>query len=228
MPRLRQSRLLQVLLVQGLLPRGVLPRGVLLGGLLLGGLVLPGAAPLAQPAATGQPPTGQPPAGQPQAEPGDAPEAPVMVTGLRLEIVERGIYTTSSGTIRQMPNGIGENLVDEVELERSTTAIPARPGVSFGFEFLVHGRPAGTPMELTTTVVFPPPGLTPPGASQPVTASTTPMVVEVGAPGAVYRGYTFDYEWEVAPGPWRFEVRAGDRLLAVQSFIITSESSLRR
>ena len=195
-----------------------MPRARLL--LLLFGLLLPvaGPAPAAEPEAR-DPATEQQP---PEAPP------PVRIYGLRLEIVERGTYVTSTGTIRQMPNGIGENLVDEVELERSTTAIPARPGVSFGFEFLVHGQPAGTPIELTTTVLFPPPGLLPPGAAEPVVSSTTPMLVEVGAPGAVYRGYTFDYDWEVVPGPWRFEVRAGDRLLAVQSFIVTSESSLRR
>ena len=179
--------------------------------------------------------------GQPSERPGDKPadapatpeqtppaEPPVQVTGLRVEIVERGLYQTSTGVVRQMPNGIGENLVDAIELERSTTHIPARPGVSFGLEFVVHGRPPGTLLELTTTVVFPSPGLHPPGQPEPVPASTTPMVVEVGSPNAIYRGYTFDFDWEVAPGPWRFEIRAGDRLLAVQSFIITSESSWRK
>ncbi len=160
---------------------------------------------------------------QPQAPAGPA------VTGLRVEIVERGLYQTNApGQVRQMPNGIGENLVESVELMRSTTAIPARPGVSFGFEFVLHGQPAGTELELTTTVVFPPPGLRPPGAAGPVASSTTPMTVRLGEQGAVYRGYTFDYEWEVAPGPWRFEVRLGERILAVQSFVVTSESGFSK
>jgi hypothetical protein len=193
--------------------------------LLLAGLLL-----LAAPAGWAQNGPADQPAGKPTEEPAAplAPEPPVQVTGLRVEIVERGLYQTSTGVIRQMPNGIGENLVDAIELERSTTHIPARPGVSFGLEFLVHGRPPGTALELTTTVVFPAPGLYPPGMPGPVASSTTPMVVEVGAPGAIYRGYTFDYDWEVAPGPWRFEIRLGDRLLAVQSFIVTSESSWRK
>ncbi len=185
--------------------------------LLLFGLLLAAApAPAQQAPAPAEKPA--------EAEQAPTPEPPVQVFGLRVEIVERGLYQTSTGVIRQMPNGIGENLVDAVELERSTTHIPARPGVSFGLEFVVHGRPAGTMLELTTTVVFPPPGLHPPGQPAPVASSTTPMVVEVGSDGAIYRGYTFDYDWEVAPGPWRFEIRLGDRLLAVQSFVITSES----
>ncbi len=201
--------------------RPTLPRlALLLAGLLL----------LAAPAGWAQNGPADQPADKPTEEPAAplAPEPPVQVTGLRVEIVERGLYQTSTGVIRQMPNGIGENLVDAIELERSTTHIPARPGVSFGLEFLVHGRPPGTALELTTTVVFPAPGLYPPGMPGPVAASTTPMVVEVGAPGAIYRGYTFDYDWEVAPGPWRFEIRLGDRLLAVQSFIVTSESNWRK
>ena len=155
----------------------------------------------------------------------DAPREAVVVSGLRIEIVERGIYETAPGVTRPMPNGIGENTVEAVELVRSTTAIPARPGMSFGFEFILHGRPAGAEVALTTTVHFPPPGLSPPGMPGPVASSTVPMVLPVGTGAAIYRGYTFDEEWEVAPGPWRFEIRAGDRILAVQSFIITQESA---
>jgi hypothetical protein len=152
------------------------------------------------------------------------PEPPVLVTGLRVEIIDRGIYTTVSGATRIMPNGIGEATVEELQLEHSTTAIPARPGISFGFEFTVHGRPPGTLVELTATVIFPPPGLTPPGRSAPVASSGSPMVVVIGEGAVTYRGYTFDYEWETVPGVWRFEVRIGDRLLAVQSFTVTNES----
>ncbi len=199
-------------------PRLALPRLTLL---LLGLLLLTGPAAWAD-----KDPSDKP--AEEQATPAEPPPPPVQVTGLRVEIVERGLYQTSTGVIRQMPNGIGENLVDAIELERSTTHIPARPGVSFGLEFIVHGRPPGTALELNTTVVFPAPGLHPPGQPAPVASSTTPMVVEVGSPAPIYRGYTFDYDWEVAPGPWRFEIRAGDRLLAVQSFIITSESSFRK
>lgn len=166
----------------------------------------------------------QGPAPAPPQEQEAPPEPPVVVTGLRVEIVDRGIYTTVSGATRQMPNGIGEATVEELQIERSTTAIPARPGLSFGFEFVVHGRPPGTLVELTTTVVFPAPGLTPPGRSAPVAMSASPMTVSIGEGAVTYRGYTFDYEWETVPGVWRFEVRAGDRLLAVQSFTVTSES----
>lgn len=165
-----------------------------------------------------------------RAQPGPPPEPPpVIVSGLRIEIIERGIYNTApAGVTRQLPNGIGESLIDAVELERSTVHIPARPGLSFGFEFVVHGQPRGVALELTTTVVFPEPGLLPPGQTERVRSSTMPMVAQVGEPGAVYRGYSFDEEWEVAPGPWRFEIRAGERLLAVQTFIITSESAYHR
>jgi hypothetical protein len=208
-------------------PRLTLPRPTLRHlALLLAGLLLAGQ-PLSGPGALAEKDPSDKPAEE-AAPPAETAPPPIQVTGLRVEIVERGLYQTSTGVIRQMPNGIGENLVDAIDLERSTTHIPARPGVSFGLEFVVHGRPPGTALELTTTVVFPPPGLHPPGMPGPVPSSTTPMVVEVGSPAPIYRGYTFDYEWEVAPGPWRFEIRAGDRLLAVQSFIITSESSFRK
>jgi hypothetical protein len=163
---------------------------------------------------------------EPQAE--DKPPPSDPWPELRVEIVERGLYNTQPGTTRLLPSGLGENIVEAAELERSTTAIPARPGISFGFEFTVQGEPRGAELELTTIVVFPPPGLLPPGASEPVTSSAMPMRVRLGGHGLHYRGYTFDYDWEVAPGPWRFELRAGDRLLAVQSFVVTQESSLRR
>jgi Domain of unknown function (DUF3859) len=156
---------------------------------------------------------------------GGAPASPI--SDVRVEILERGLYNTVPGTTRMMPDGLGETIVEAVELERSTTAIPARPGISFGFEFQLHGQP-GAELDLTTTVVFPPPGLTPPGATTPVLSSSLPMRVRLGGNGVFYRGYTFDQEWEVAPGPWRFELRAGGRLLAVQNFIITQESRFRR
>ncbi len=127
-------------------PHAPLPRLTLLVGLLLA--AAPVAAPVVAPAWAQKAPTAKPaeaPAERiPPAAETPPPEPPVQIIGLRVEIVERGLYQTSTGTIRQMPNGIGENLVDAVELERSTTHIPARPGVSFGLEFVVHGRPAGT------------------------------------------------------------------------------------
>ena len=172
-------------------------------------------------------PAGADPVKEPEVKEEAAPEEPVVVTGLRIEIVERGLYSAASGETRMLPNGIGENTVLDLALERSTVHIPARPGVSFGFEFVVHGQPRGTPIQLSATVIFPPPGLLPPGQPAPVAFSTTPMVVEVGAPDPVYRGYTFDYEWEVVPGPWRFEIRAGDRVVAVQTFLVTQESTFR-
>ncbi len=153
--------------------------------------------------------------------------AAVPLEALRVEILDRGLFEVVSGQITTLPNGLGRSELADAELVHSTTAIPARPGVSFGMIYRVHGRPRGATVRLATTIRFPPPGLLPPGQAAPVDEMTIEGEVRLGTDLQSAHVYTFDHEWEVAPGPWRFEVRYGDRLLAVQSFIVTQESSLR-
>lgn len=177
-------------------------------------LALPAALLLASAVPAQKPPSGGAPA------PGPAP-APAPAAGPQLEVVRFGLYQLQAGGTRRGPDGISHAEVREVRLLESTTRVPARIGVHFGAEYLLRGKP-GRSVVLETATVFPPPGLRPPG--QPaVRASSSEVTVELGNPEPIYRGWSFDEQWELVPGTWTMEFRLDGRLIGQVQFEVVAE-----
>lgn len=136
----------------------------------------------------------------------------------RVEIADFGIYTIgektkSTGAFNTAAGTV--NGVSHIRLAETTTTIPARLGVHFGFRYKIIGPENGI-AKLTMVTLIPDPGI-----RNPNTGRTTMRneYVEAKAIGSTqYTGYTFDNPWEIVLGTWTKEIWDGDRKLAAQSF----------
>ena len=107
------------------------------------------------------------------------------------------------------------------KLALSTTTIPLKSGVSFGFEYRINGAPDGAGVTIRDVLHYPEPGGTPPG-------STARLLVAPSDDNAlINRGffeiYTLEEPWELLPGEWRFELWFGDRELCSQEFTLVAQ-----
>ncbi len=132
-------------------------------------------------------------------------------------IIEHGIYTAETIRTEHMSNGFDTNVVRNICHVATTTSVPARLGVQFGFRFRVDGAPLGSVVELRRVTRFPTP-TKPPGAAAPVSNSQDMFTVKIGTTS--YVGFGFDHSWEVASGLWSLELWPGNRLLVQEKFDI--------
>jgi hypothetical protein len=154
-------------------------------------------------------------------KPGTPAAPPPAAAAISAEIVAFGLFDLEVEETQPGQGGIGSQVVRDVRVLRQTDKIPGELGLHFGIQYVVRGGKPGQPLALRLVSIFPPAGLQPPG--QPVVRQTSSeAVAEGGNTDPLYHGYSFDEAWEIVPGRWRFEVRAGDRLLAAQDFIVAA------
>jgi hypothetical protein len=142
-----------------------------------------------------------------------------------IEIIEPGIYDAALSTRTDAPDSaIGtRSYIDALHKATSvTTTIHPRPGLHFGFRFLIVGEPLGRQVTLDLVTNFPAPGLHQPGSAQAVQRDGYVQTARLGSESFI--GYTFDEAWEMVPGVWKFEIwdQSSNRKLAEQSFTVTS------
>ncbi len=137
----------------------------------------------------------------------------------RIEIVEAGIYRAETDAIERAPGtATGKrNILSDTELVALTTRIPAKIGVHFGMRYRPVGQPKGASVRLISVTQYPAPGLKNPDTGAVKTRGDNMLFATVGAIN--YRGYVFEYDWEMVPGIWTFELWDGaKRKLASQAF----------
>jgi hypothetical protein len=139
----------------------------------------------------------------------------------RVEIVEWGIFRHEQTGVRAAPlAATGKtNLVTNVRIQHVTTTIPALVGMKFGFRFTVVGSPPGALVNLKCVTRFPSQGLTNPQKGKTFSSSEFHSSAVIGV--TTYRGYGFDYDWEVEPGPRTLEIWHNGRKLAEKTFMVT-------
>jgi hypothetical protein len=147
---------------------------------------------------------------------------PAVPTIERVDITEFGIYTTSTQNKQPAP-GTAAGALDEesnIALQQSTTTLPARLGVEFGFRYKVVGPTPGA-VNLKNITVIPPPGIRNPTTGNITLTSVFNQDRNVG--GEYYRLYHMTEPWEVVPGVWRLELWDGDHSLASQAFLLVKK-----
>jgi hypothetical protein len=139
----------------------------------------------------------------------------------RVEIVEWGIFQHEQMGVTPAPlAATGKtNLVTNVRIQQVTTTIPALVGMKFGFRFTVVGSPAGALVNLKCITRFPSQGIANPHTGKRFSTSEFHSTAITGV--TTYRGYGFDYDWEVEPGPWTLEIWHEGRKLAEKTFMVT-------
>src|ERR1043166_7309342 len=125
----------------------------------------------------------------------------VSVTGA--SITEVGIYTARVIKKFDVPGVTGRTNegLDSFKLVQATTNVPARIGTRFGFRYTIRGTPSNAPIVLTMVGEHPP-------YKNPETGKTeTRDQYELQSwIGQTYTSYSFDHEWELIPGKFKFEV----------------------
>lgn len=137
-----------------------------------------------------------------------------------VEIVEYGLYTAEvTGQLRDS-NGIVSNLIENICHVATSTVVPMRQAVHFGFRYRVDGPVTGEPVELTLAVEFPT-AVQPTAGVAPLTRHERSATLAVGT--VSYTGYSFDQAWEFMPGAWTLEVLQHGRKLAEKRFTVVDE-----
>jgi hypothetical protein len=134
-----------------------------------------------------------------------------------VEIVEYGLYTADvTGQLRDT-NGIISNTIENLCHVATTTTVPMRGALHFGFRYRVDGPVPGDTAQVTLVVRFPT-TVQPNPSVHPLTEHERSTTLAIGA--VSYTGYSFDQAWEFVPGTWTLAVRQGDRTLAEKSFTV--------
>ena len=142
-----------------------------------------------------------------------------IVTGA--DVTEVGIYSADVVKKIAVPGvATGTNeWLDSFTLVEATTNIPARIGTRFGFRYTIRGTPSNAPIVLTMIGEHPP-------YKNPETGKTqTRDEYELQSwIGQTYTSYSFDEDWELVPGKFKFEVWHEGKKLCVQSFAILPDT----
>ena len=134
----------------------------------------------------------------------------------RVEVTSYGTYQGRTVRTVPMPKSISGqmNMIDELKHLQKTREIFGRLGEQFGFEYRIHGIPAGETVLIRTTH----PPLTNPRTGDTMTTGEREQEV---TPGALrYTGYGFDETYEIGEGEWSFQIVYRDRVIHEEKFKI--------
>lgn len=132
-----------------------------------------------------------------------------------------GIYREKLDRLEASPRTASGYLriVTERELLQQTEMICARLGVTFGFDFVLQGAPAGETVTLGAVTKFPPGGMVNARGERFAQNEYDGRVV-IGAPSS--RSFTFEEPWEMVPGIWTFEFHHRGRKIGEKAFEVVT------
>jgi Domain of unknown function (DUF3859) len=142
-----------------------------------------------------------------------------------IDILKKGVFVASvSSRIpdENLPGGFTISVRGRKYVEE-TSKIAARIGVQFGYDFVLTGAPIGAMVPLKFITIFPAQGLQDPKRGVLYRAE----LVQAKAIGTANGdGYQFDYDWELVPGEWKFQIWYQDRMMSEESFTVTRSGSI--
>lgn len=146
----------------------------------------------------------------------------------RIEIFDAGIYCAD--TVRKVadpnaPSGF-RNVVTNVKFLRAAYQIPAKLGTRFGMQYKIIGSRPGELADLRLVTRISPPGLVDPVSGKTFLSNEYAILGLIGSDG--YWEYHIEYDWEVVPGVWAFEIWHQDRKLAEQRFALINPQRLQK
>jgi len=146
-------------------------------------------------------------------------ETKISVIGA--EVTEAGIYSAQVVKEFSTPGVVGgtNQGLDAFTLVQATTNIPARVGTRFGFRYTIHGTHSNVPIVLTMVAENPP--LKDPKSGKTQSRDEYELHSWIGR---TYTSYSFDEEWELIPGKWRFEVWHKGQKLCEQCFLVVPDT----
>ena len=133
------------------------------------------------------------------------------------KITEVGIYQAQVLTGETNAAGVKLQGLDEFKLLKSTTNVPARVGIRFGFRYEILGTPTNAPITLTMVGTHPP--IKNPTTGKVETKETYSLRSWIG------RTYTSNSleESDLVPGDWTLEVWHEGKKLCEQAFLVVPD-----
>ena len=134
------------------------------------------------------------------------------------ETIAFGVFTSGPTTTRSSPatkDAPPRDSVSRYRFEDFTTDIPMILGTQFGLEYQINTQPSGRPIDITTIIRFPEPGIVQPRGRTYLRSKETSRI-NIGE--AHLHGYGFDETWELVSGEWVFEVWYRKALLISKTF----------
>jgi hypothetical protein len=143
----------------------------------------------------------------------------VHVTGAK--ITEVGIYQAQVKTDTTNSAGLKLQEIADVKLLKTTTNVPARLGVRFGFRYEILGAPTNASITLSMVAKHPP-------IKNPVTGKTTiwDSYQLRSWIGKTFTCNSLDTEPDLVPGKWTFEIWHEGKKLCEQSFLVVPNREL--
>ncbi|HEX4343287.1 MAG TPA: DUF3859 domain-containing protein [Verrucomicrobiae bacterium] len=140
----------------------------------------------------------------------------VQVTGAK--VTEYGIYTAQVRKTDINSAGLKLQGLDNFVLLTSTTNVPARVGIRFGFRYEILGEPTNAPIVLTMILTHPP-------IKNALTArlETRDVYQTQSWIGKTYTCNSLDSKSDLVPGLWTFEVWYTTNKLCTQNFLVVPD-----
>jgi hypothetical protein len=139
----------------------------------------------------------------------------------QIDVRDYGIYTADKTASATNDKGLAHNTVNNIQYIASTSTIPAKIGIKFGFRYTISGAPYDGRVTIKQVTIYPPAGVTNPKTGLLSTNSFS-TVYRVGMP-PIFAGYDIGAPWEMVPGVWTIQLWIGDQKFAEQSFTVVSK-----
>jgi hypothetical protein len=135
-----------------------------------------------------------------------------------VEIIKYGTYKSEILRHEDAPKAaIGSKTVSRnIVYLQTTDKIAATSGISFGFDYIIHGT-GDDLVEITVKYLHPP--MTNPKTGKVFTSQEISSTKKMGVKNSI--GYRFAEEWEIVPGTWTIQLFYGDKKIAEKIFYIT-------
>ncbi|MCP3467120.1 DUF3859 domain-containing protein [Bradyrhizobium sp. CCGUVB23] len=105
----------------------------------------------------------------------------------------------------------------------STTTVPARKGIRFGYEYRLTGEPDGALVPVRSITIFPPGGMRNPRTGEVFSRSDVTERWAIGS--TVLHGYSLDDDWEAVPGTWVLQTWVGEQKVAEMEFTLARSAN---
>ena len=139
----------------------------------------------------------------------------------RAKIVEYGLYDIGSNTtthVEEHTQSGTATKVRKITFKKQTKNVPGTIGTSFGFRYLVKGKPKGQKINLKIINIFPAPGMTNPKTGKNFKIEKLVFTHTIGT--MPFATYTFDNDWEIIHGDWTMQVWYNEQKLLEITFMV--------
>jgi Domain of unknown function (DUF3859) len=112
-------------------------------------------------------------------------------------------------------------LFDLRYLKENTDSIPALKGTHFGFNYVISGNPKFDYVDIKKVTKYPEPGL----KKNNKYIHSDSSIISVSLNDLHYSGFQFEYDYELIPGKWEFEMSYKGSKLFSKAFNVYSINS---